>query len=227
MKKILGFIQQYSLYLFLVYATIITVASLIPNFSRHYQTGEIASGLTPKEGDNFKIANLHAVYRLKNGKQCQYLTETSFFNYPENKAFGTPYEEGGILICDVAVLQQFPRGDYMPEKPGEIAKKYKPKTFKERVEETAFRSDKLGHFGAYLVFALLFMLALQQLKIQPKALQVLIVLGLGSFWGGTIEWMQFNFVPGRDKELLDFMYNVLGLVVGVLISKKFTSCTSC
>lgn len=221
MKKILAFIQQYSLYLFLVYATIITVASLVPNFSRHYQTGEIALGLTPKNGDNFKIVNLPAVYRLENGKRHQYLNDTSFFSYPENKAFDTPYDKGGILICDPAVLQQFPRGDYMPEKPGDIAKKHKEKTFRERVEKTAFRSDKLGHFGAYLVFAFLFMLTLQQLKVEPKWLQILIVLGLGTLLGGTIEWAQFNFVPGRDKELLDFMYNVFGLIVGVLVGKKF------
>lgn len=218
--KILNFLKKYSLYLFGIYTTIIIIASLIPKYSKHYQSGEIADGILPKEGDNFKIANLPAVYRLEKGLYRQYLNDTSFFSYPENKEFNTPYTKGGILICDKSVLNNFKRGDYMPKYPGEIAKKYQGKTFWERMEQSAFRSDKFGHLGAYLVFAFLFMLALQELKISSKPLQISIVMGLGILLGGAIEWAQFQFVPGRDKELLDFLYNSLGLLLGVLIALR-------
>ena len=199
---------------------VIVVGSLWPKLSRHYQTGEISSGLVPKDGDNFKIANDPAVYRLDNGQRRQYKSDTAFFNHSNNKPFDTPYEEGGILICDKEVVLSFPMGDYMPKEEGKIGEVYLHKKAWERFREAFFRRDKVKHCIAYAIFAFLLLLLLKRYTQWSTTIQGFVLLVLGTLLGEGIEWLQYLYIPGRDKELLDLAFNTLGLLLGYFIYQQ-------
>lgn len=220
-NQLFKLLQQHSFTVFFIYVAIITTGSLWPRLSEHYQTGEIASGLTPKEGDNFKLANYPAVYRLEEGKRRQYTSDTSFFNHSENKPFDTPYELGGILICDKETVFSFPMGDYMPLEPGGVGKKYKQELAWDKFKTAFFRSDKVVHCFSYAVFAIFLLVVLQQYPQWSKFTKTIIVFLVGTLVGGSIEWLQFEFIPGRDKELLDLLFNTVGLVLGTYLYNKF------
>lgn len=212
--------KHHSLAIFIFYTILLIIGSLYPRLSEHYQTGEISSGLMPKEGDNFKMVNQATVYRLEEGKRRQYKNSTSFFSDKRNKPYDTPYEEGGILICDKAVVLSFPMGDYMPEKANEIGETYVPKDPWKVLKEGLFRSDKIGHFFAYLFFAILFFVVLQQKTMWSFMYCGIIILLTGTVLGAIIEWIQLTFVPGRDSELLDLLFNSIGLLIGLYIVSK-------
>ena len=148
MKKTIELIKKYSLLLFVLHLILVVTGSLWPHLSRHYQTGEISSGKTPKEGDNFKIANDPIVYRLEDGKRRQYKSDTSFFNNSHNKPFDTPYEQGGILICSKEVVLASAIGNYMPSDIGGRGAVYLHKSVWEDLEAALFRRDKVSHFFA-------------------------------------------------------------------------------
>lgn len=221
-KKIANLLYQLIVPITVLYILLIIVGSLWPRLSRHYQTGEVSLGLIPQEGDNFKIANDPAVYRLEKGKRRQYKSDTSFFNHSNNKPFDTPYEEGGILICDKAVVLAFPMGDYMPKEEGGIGEVYLRKKAWERFQEALFRRDKVKHCVAYAIFAMLLLLLFRRYTQWSTTIQGLVVLVLGTLLGEGIEWLQYLYIPGRDKELLDLAFNTLGLFAGYIIYQQLT-----
>lgn len=220
MQVLIRFFQRYIVLFFLLYMIVLVVGSLWPRFSRHYQTGEISSGLAPKEGDNFKMVNNPAVYRLDDGKRRQYKNEESFFIDPRNKPYDTPYEKGGILICDKKVVLAIPMGDYMPLKKGAVGEKYQEKYLQERLKEAIFRKDKVAHFIAYGGWAVLLMILLAYYFSYSFLGMTLIVLVTGTLFGGVLELLQFELIPGRDKEWLDLLFNTFGLLGGILIYSK-------
>jgi VanZ family protein len=221
MKTIVELLQKYSLPLFVCCLFLIVTGSLWPRLSRHYQTGEISLGQTPKEGDNFKIANDPIVYRLEGGKRRQYKSDVAFFNNSNNKPFDTPYKQGGILICDKEVVLAFAIGDYMPRKVGGQGEVYVHKSIWEQLKEGAFRIDKVSHFFAYSLFAILLLMVLDRYSTQVSMVKNILVLVIGIVFGAVIEQLQFEYIPGRNKELLDLLFNILGLLVGILIYNQW------
>ncbi len=217
MKIDLELLQKYSLPFLLLYMLLIITGSLWPRLSRHYQTGEISSGQIPKEGDNFKMVNDPAVYRLEDGTRRQYKSDTAFFNHSNNKPFDTPYEDGGILICDKEVVLSFPMGDYMPKEPGERGEAYFHKNTWQQLKESIFRRDKLSHFLAYGILAILCLWTFQYYRVASVFVSNIVALLLVISFGAGIEELQFAYIPGRDKELLDLLFNVLGGGIGLLI----------
>lgn len=215
MKGWIKKVQQYSCPIWLFYTLLLIVGSLYPRLSEHYQTGEISAGLVPQEGDNFKAANVATVYRLEKGERRQYKDSESFFNHKKNKPYNTPYEQGGILICDKEVVTAFPRGNYMPAKEDGIGAPYIQEKQWEVFKRSLFRKDKIYHCIAYLLFAVLFSIYLAKSTKWSPFLSMLFVVTIGTLLGGSIEWIQFTFVPGRDKELLDMVFNTIGLLIGV------------
>lgn len=200
---------------------VIITGSLWPRLSRHYQTGEISSGKIPKEGDNFKMVNDPIVYRLENGKRRQYKSDTAFFNNSNNKPFDTPYEDGGILICDKEVVLAFPMGNYMPKEVGGEGETYLFKTTGQQVKEAVFRRDKLSHFFAYAGFAILCLLTFQSYSNWRWLAMSSFTLLIGILFGALIEQLQFDYIPGRDKEFLDLVFNTLGVLAGILVYKRW------
>jgi len=221
MKNVIGLLKKYSLPLLVLHLSLIVTGSLWPRLSRHYQTGEISSGHIPKEGDNFKIANDPVVYRLENGKRRQYKSEKAFFNNSNNKPFDTPYEQGGILICNKEVVLTFSIGNYMPKEVGGRGELYLHKSVWEQLKKGIFRRDKISHFFAYTVLTILLLMALEQYSRQPSILKQVFVLVFGILFGAVIEQLQFEYIPGRSKELLDLIFNTLGVLVGLFIGNRW------
>lgn len=226
MKNTIELLKKYSFLLLVFYLFLVVIGSLWPRLSRHYQTGEISSGKIPKEGDNFKIANDPIVYRFENGERRQYKNEQAFFNNSDNKPFDTPYEQGGILICDKEVVLAFPIGNYMPQYLGGKGEVYLQKSIWEMLKEGVFRSDKLSHFFAYILLAILLLMVLERYRRCHSSVKYIFTLGFGIIFGAIIEQLQFEFIPGRNKELLDLIFNILGVLVGILIYNRWILDTS-
>ncbi|MCH2023013.1 MAG: VanZ family protein [Saprospiraceae bacterium] len=203
--------------IFVCYIHIILVGALWPKISRHYQTGEISLGIIPKEGDNFKMVNVPDVYRMEDGKRRKYISDTSFFNYPENMPFDTPYEDGGILICDKSVVLTIPIGDFMPFQKGDVAKKYIKQSIQEQILNVFSSIDKAFHFLAYCFFAILFLIILSNYTNWAFINKVLFLLFFGTLFGASIEFLQYAYIPGRDKEILDIIINSIGMLAGVIL----------
>ncbi len=83
-------------------------------------------------------------------------------------------------------------------------------------------SDKLKHFGAYLVLS--FLLSLN-LHFQEKWLKVSIFYFIFAFiisiFYGVLDELHQLFIPNRSAELLDWIADTLGSVIGVLVSYVF------
>ena len=118
--------------------------------------------MEPKEGDNFKVANRPAVFKLENGIKHQYLTESSYHSYPENRSFDTPYELGGILICDKSTVDAIPDGKFMPFRPG--MKYIERSELSHSIWASVFKLDKLSHFIAYFLYSLILLVTIRTLK---------------------------------------------------------------
>ena len=96
------------------------------------------------------------------------------------------------------------------------------KSFQMSFTEAFFRKDKLKHFLAYACLALLFLLVLDRYSPFSFAIQGILVLCIGTFIGVTIEYLQFEYIPGRDKELLDMLLNAIGLIAGIILYKHIS-----
>jgi len=167
------------------------------------------------------LSNDPIVYRLENGKRRQYKSDTAFFNNSDNKPFDTPYKQGGILICDKEVVLAFPMGNYMPRKIDGKGAIYKYKSTWQQLKEHIFRSDKLSHFFAYAILAILFLFILEPYNSWSSTAKNIFVLTIGVLFGAVIEQLQFEYIPGRDKELLDLIFNTLGVFVGLFIYTRW------
>lgn len=204
-------LTQYSYPILCCYCCVLLTGSLWPRYYGQY--GEESMGIMPKEGDNFKVANIQRVYRLENHYRRPYASAEAFFSYSENEPFDTPYEEGGILICDEAVLDSFPLGLFMGEALEDDAKKLDQQSM---LMQQIFRKDKLGHLIAYMLLALCSSFYVRRYRWSKKK-KIIIILSIGAAMGLIIECLQAAFVPGRAQESLDMIFNVLGLVSGGLI----------
>ena len=81
-----------------------------------------------------------------------------------------------------------------------------------------FEYDKIGHFVLYLVFSVLliksFLSTSKNLSVQNAKL---IVLFLTAFIGGLIEILQANFIKNRNGDISDFIADLIGSLLGLLI----------
>ena len=177
--------------------------------------------MVPKEGDNFKMVNVPDVYRMEDGKRRKFTSDISFYSYPENKPFDTPYEDGGILICDKAVVFAILMGDFMPQKKGDIPQKYIRESIQEQLLKVFYSTDKLVHFLAYVVFSILFLIILSNYTNWLSLQKLLMLLLVGTLFGVGIELLQYAYIPGRDKEMLDIILNFIGLLGGVFLFNMY------
>ena len=77
--------------------------------------------------------------------------------------------------------------------------------------------DKIYHFLAYFVLAILWITYSKQLKNRVKLYQVF--LGMIVF-GVVLELIQHQLNPNRTYDTLDLLANCLGVVVGTLIAAR-------
>lgn len=85
-------------------------------------------------------------------------------------------------------------------------------------------SDKIKHFGAYLILAVLLGLNLHfQEKWKVVAQNFLKYTFIICIVYGLIDELHQIFVPNRSGEFLDWVADLLGTIVGILIIKLFLS----
>jgi len=84
-------------------------------------------------------------------------------------------------------------------------------------------SDKLAHLAEYSGFGLLLTLAAQgSLRRTPRWLLMVIVVLVGAAIGALDETYQMT-VPGRERELLDWVADVMGVLIGTCIAMALGS----
>ena len=96
----------------------------------------------------------------------------------------------------------------------------------EKAPETPFLDiphlDKLVHFG---IFGLLSWLMIRGLlkfnEVKDKITPIVISLVFPTIYGGIIEILQ-HFIPGRGPDILDFLANTLGILMGVVTFLMFS-----
>ncbi len=83
--------------------------------------------------------------------------------------------------------------------------------------ETKIRIDYLIHFLEYFILSILFifMKMNDSAKIKFKQISSYVILGMGAAF--LIEVYQ-EIIPGRAFNIIDFFYNNLGLVTGILFT---------
>lgn len=71
--------------------------------------------------------------------------------------------------------------------------------------------DKVAHFCAYLVLGFLLAYAAEQLRLSWA-----VALGLGALYG-VLDELHQSIVPGRQADIADWVADLLGTLVGVLL----------
>lgn len=199
------------------YVVVVTILSLYPRVDPPPipVPTEISSGLLPEEGDNFKVINDVVVYYLERGQRRSYKTGASYLQRSGNPPFGTPYEEGGILLVDSFVLLLHPLGADMPRLKDTTSVLLAPTIAQGPAWwEPYTHWDKLGHAGVYLLLGLLLWKSCEQ-RQQRSFITAVWVLLSGTVIGWTLEWAQATWALGRDAEWGDLLMNTLGLILGI------------
>ncbi len=194
------------------YTILLSFLSLAPSLLDNNFTWEISSGMEPKEGDNFKVANRPAVFKLENGIKHQYLTESSYHSYPENRSFDTPYELGGILICDKSTVDAIPDGKFMPFRPG--MKYIERSELSHSIWASVFKLDKLSHFIAYFLYSLILLVTIRTLKGSISVNHYIWMFIYCLLFGFGLEIAQYLTATYRDPEILDILFNSIGVIAG-------------
>ena len=78
--------------------------------------------------------------------------------------------------------------------------------------------DKIMHLGAYCVLALLFCFAFQASAFRSERWFLYVSIGMLVILGGLDELTQWP-VPGRHADPLDWLADVIGVVLGVSIRR--------
>jgi VanZ family protein len=76
-----------------------------------------------------------------------------------------------------------------------------------------FSPDKVAHFGAYGLFALLLSAVFSERRIRWA---ILLAVFVAALYGGAMEILQGISGTGRSSDLVDMVANLLGAVVGGL-----------
>ncbi|MFK7798257.1 MAG: VanZ family protein [Aureispira sp.] len=224
MTRFRAFFEQYIRWIASSYVLILTVVSLWPRatFPAIPIPKEKSSGWLPKEGINFKIVDAPVVYRLENGKRRPYKSAEAFLTRPENKPFGTSYEEGGILLCDSVVLLLYPLGTKMPRPTVDKMVPFNKRPYQPLNRgKSLLKQDKIGHLLVYMGLALVLWLVLITSFSWSKWRIFGVVLLSGTFFGLMLELGQQFYSAGRDAEGADLVMNILGLLLGSGLSSRF------
>ncbi|MEC9493304.1 VanZ family protein [Flexistipes sp.] len=83
------------------------------------------------------------------------------------------------------------------------------------IEAVSHSWDKLNHVLAFMVLYVLFLLAFTKLSEKVKITLLLI-------YALHIEIIQ-HFIPGREFSLLDITADIIGIILGLILSKLFAS----
>lgn len=216
MSRVLTLLVHYAPWLCILYLLFLILVSLLPRYSAPI-VKENSSGLLPLEGQNFKVVDAPVVYRLERGHRRPYKSAAAFLLRLENPPFGTPYEEGGILLCDSVVLLFYPLGVKMPDLGKEEVQSSDNYSYqKVNLSCSLLGKDKIGHLLIYIGLAILLWLTFAKLFSLSQNKMLILVVLLGCGIGFLLELGQQFCSKGRDAEWEDMLMNSIGISIGVV-----------
>ena len=81
---------------------------------------------------------------------------------------------------------------------------------------STFRWDHLEHFTGYFILGMIFVIWRGDRSFRIQAIELIAFLVIGSLFGWLAEYIQI-FIPGRSFNIIDMLYNFLGIFTGTLL----------
>ena len=88
-------------------------------------------------------------------------------------------------------------------------------TMKVEIDNTLYRTDYLIHFSVYFGMSVLFLLSRGKKIFKAKPITLIWFVIGGIFLAGLSEFVQ-AFIPGRTLNPIDLLFNVLGVISGLI-----------
>jgi VanZ family protein len=85
---------------------------------------------------------------------------------------------------------------------------------------SSFRWDYLEHFGGYFILGMIFVLWRGDRSFRIQASELIWFMVAGIIFGWIAEYIQI-FVPGRSFNIIDMLYNFLGILSGTFLGYFF------
>ena len=79
-----------------------------------------------------------------------------------------------------------------------------------------FRWDYLAHFSGYFILGTIFVIWRGDRSFRIQTLALIVFMVAGSILGWFAEYIQI-FIPGRSFNIIDMLYNFLGILSGTLL----------
>jgi len=79
-----------------------------------------------------------------------------------------------------------------------------------------FRWDYLEHFLGYFILGILYILWRSNRDFKINIIELTLFLVIGSLFGWIAEYIQI-FIPGRTFNIIDLLYNLVGIITGTLL----------
>ena len=83
------------------------------------------------------------------------------------------------------------------------------------------QADKLGHLVVYGIFTSTLLWGSRQWFYPDRIPQYMIITAvlMAILYGILMEWLQWQFFPGRNFDVLDIIANIIGSFIGLIILK--------
>jgi len=81
---------------------------------------------------------------------------------------------------------------------------------------SGFRWDYLEHFIGYFILGMLFVIWRSNHSFRIQPVELIIFLVAASLFGWLTEYIQI-FIPGRSFNIIDMLYNLIGVLTGTLL----------
>ena len=81
---------------------------------------------------------------------------------------------------------------------------------------STFRWDYLEHFTGYFILGMLFVIWRGDRSFRIQTMELIAFMLVGSIFGWLAEYIQI-FIPGRSFNIIDMLYNFLGILSGTLL----------
>ena len=92
-----------------------------------------------------------------------------------------------------------------------------PDTGNQILQSTStFRWDYLEHFTGYFILGMLFVIWRGDRSFRIQTMELIAFMVVGSIFGWLAEYIQI-FIPGRSFNIIDMLYNFLGILSGTLL----------
>lgn len=87
-------------------------------------------------------------------------------------------------------------------------------------DKETFRWDYVEHFGVFVVFTILFGMWARKHDNNRRRKELIIFLAAGGIYAAATELIQL-FIESRSYNPVDLVFNLIGLIIGLVIVKNY------